>query len=398
MVDKKEYVITCDRCGIKYSSIQYKKCPECNSGMKRPHWEKEKRWITKNTAVIATPKFGTPSVLIPAFTNFYFNQDENELRRNKICFKNQEELEKALDGLNDITNFIGWKKKIEYLEKVKERKKETDDTTKEVSELIKQYPRTILDVLKSFDPEMLADDINLNLTKEIVKNLNEGIFKTEEQVKISFKNVLKRISKEDKRAMDELSELLETNSLLELTSVGRILMSRLTTLELFESMAHNENIYEVKGSNSIQSILERNMWILNEEWWLVQANKGLKSFIGDEIEKQKGRKRPDFVCVTFEGKLIIVEIKRPSHEINKNDIDQVEEYKLIAKEYKGESFRNISCYVVGKKIPSKARGVANERKNIQLLTYNDLVEGVRKKYTEYLKALEEARKTENKDN
>ena len=141
----------------------------------------------------------------------------------------------------------------------------------------------------------------------------------------------------------------------------------------------NDATYEVKGEHSIQSMLERNMWLLNEEWWIIQSNKPLKKFIQEE-----NNLRPDFICATYGDRLIIVDIKRPSHNITKADIDQVENYKIIAKHYAGTRYQSITVYLIGKKIPDTARSIVSERRNITLLTYNDLTDNIKHKYKEYL--------------
>ncbi len=384
--------VICDKCEKEYNQ-ELQQCPSCKSVMKRVKWEKHKKWVTKNLAVVSTIKYGAED-LIPAFTNFYWNSSEEKMKYNKIAFQNQEQLENSLKALNDILNKIGWRTKIEYLKELEKKEEKDKNSDKKISELVKQYPDTIIKVLENFDPKYISEESNINLLKDLIKKFNESIFKTEEHVKLSFKELVSKLSTQDRKGMENLTKLLETNSLLELTSVSRILMSRLNTLEMFEGMAYNDATYEIKGDNSIQKSLERNMWMLNEEWWLVQANKGMTKFIGDSINKKDGKKRPDFICVSFENKLIIVDIKRPSHVINKDDIDQVENYKLIAKEYKGESYNSITCYLIGKSIPSKSRDLANERKNINLLTYNDLIEKAKKKYTEYLEELKKAREEE----
>ncbi|MDO8480357.1 MAG: hypothetical protein Q7S65_00920 [Nanoarchaeota archaeon] len=387
----------CDRCENKYDSNLSVNCPKCKSKLKRAEWEKKKVWITKNLYVVATRAFESDSEYLPAIANFYFSSEEGELRRNKIAVKTPEQLEKIFEALDVILESIGWKSREEYLDEIESKKKANSQLDDKMAELIKKFPSTLITILSNFDPALITDDANLSLAREVIDNLNQTIFKTEEKVKVAFKELIKRISKQDSKAMDELSKLLETSSLLEVTSVSRILMSRLMTIEIFEEMVTNEETFEIRGNNSIQSKLENNMWILDEEWWLVQANKTLKKFIGDEIEKEDKNLRPDFVCVSFENRLIIVDIKRPSHDITKEDIDQVENYKIIAKQYKGSDYRGIDCYLVGKKITPKSRSIANERKGIQLMTYAELTEGVKKKYTEYLLALKNARKeTEEK--
>ena len=59
-----------DKCEKKYDDECYNKCPLCKSIMKRPSWEKDKRWITKNLFVSSTLKYSSERELLPGITNF----------------------------------------------------------------------------------------------------------------------------------------------------------------------------------------------------------------------------------------------------------------------------------------------------------------------------------------
>lgn len=82
---------------------------------------------------------------------------------------------------------------------------------------------------------------------------------------------------------------------------------------------------EIKGINSIQNQIARSMWIIDDKYWLLQANQPLTSFLKKQYPKgaEDERRRPDFICVSNEYTLVIVEIKRPSHEMTMDDIVQI---------------------------------------------------------------------------
>ena len=67
---------------------------------------------------------------------------------------------------------------------------------------------------------------------------------------------------------------------------------------------------------------------------LLPSNKSLRDFIGESMEKEDkkyNKKRPDFVCVDHDNKTIILEIKRPSVELKKEEIDQAVLYLRMIK-------------------------------------------------------------------
>ena len=107
--------------------------------------------------------------------------------------------------------------------------------------------------------------------------------------------------------------------------------------------------------------------------------------------KKESKKRPDFVCSTWENKLLIVEIKKPSLTLGKKEIDQIEEYTMIAEDYKSKDFKNVIAKLIGNKISPEGKKLINKRTGIEFLTYNDLISKVKQRYIQYLKKLEEVK-------
>ena len=128
--------------------------------------------------------------------------------------------------------------------------------------------------------------------------------------------------------------------------------------------------------------------MLDDKYWIVQSNKSLRNFIGDKIEKKNGKKRPDFVCVNQGNSLIILEIKRPSLKLKKEDLDQAELYQRLIKRYKGSSYSSIRVILIGNIITDEAREIVDLRKNLEIASYQDFLENVRNRYQEYLDVVE----------
>jgi hypothetical protein len=134
------------------------------------------------------------------------------------------------------------------------------------------------------------------------------------------------------------------------------------------------------------------MWLIDDKYWIVQSNKSLREFIGAELEKKDRKyqhRRPDFACATFGNRLIIIEIKRPSIQLTKKELDQLEDYLVLIKKYKGQVYSPIDTYLVGNTISDEARERAALRRGVELLTYQDLLETCRHRYQEYLKIVEQ---------
>ena len=279
-------------------------------------------------------------------------------------------------------------------ENVKKLQKESDDKLKlkeNIQSILHQNPILINKLLTDINFSEL-DEEGIEFVVDLVRNLDSKILEAEKSAQESFKSVIKKVSSSKKLGIVELEELLKKWNLLNLTGVSSIICRRLQTLDLFESMIVNDKTYEIKGDNSIHRILEKNLWILNENYWLMQSNKSLRTFIGDEIlkkDKDSSKKRPDFVCSTADRKLILVEIKKPSLTIGKDEVDQIEKYTIIAEDYRNQDFTKIDAFLIGNKFSTEADKLLKRRANIKKMTYNELLEKSKYAYQEYLKKLEE---------
>ncbi len=137
------------------------------------------------------------------------------------------------------------------------------------------------------------------------------------------------------------------------------------SLRFFENLVEKDETFEIKGKGPIHRILEKSMQLFDEEWWLAQSNKSLRNFIQNEFAKKDKKKeglRPDFVCVDVENKFVFVELKRPSHSINKKDIGQLEQYLLLG------------GHVAGKKINRDARALLKRRTGMEFLPFSELIQ------------------------
>lgn len=131
---------------------------------------------------------------------------------------------------------------------------------------------------------------------------------------------------------------------------------------------------------------------MDEEYWLLQSNKAIRTFIGQELQKRDRKyekKRPDFVCAVGENKLIILEIKRPSHKLTVEDLNQLELYTVIAEDYRSKDYGTVEGYLIGNKKPAELEKYLKKRRGIKVRTYSDLINTVKFKYREYLKRLQE---------
>jgi hypothetical protein len=312
--------------------------------------------------------FGIPN-------NEYFSKVQEMLKKGAA------ELQWSYDGSISI--------KIEEIKEpgeIKEVIKFEHDLPEELICFINDNPKIIEDIIR-----FCSKKGDIKYLSDLLEILGENIVNSNERLRVAFKEVIQKISKEDAKGMQDLSDLMKQWNLFQIASISSLVKSRLETIHTFEQMIHDEKTYEIDTPDSIHRVLEKSMWLIDENYFLVHSNRSLRTFIGDEMKKRHPdytKKRFDFAVVDAENRLLILEIKRPSIELTKEEIDQLETYLRITKQYKVKSYRSIEGYLIGNKISSDAWETMEFRKGIKLMTYDDLLEGCRKRYSNYLKVIE----------
>jgi hypothetical protein len=171
-----------------------------------------------------------------------------------------------------------------------------------------QLPQRIAELVDRQGPEFVFD---------LLSSVDAAIPRGQERIKVAFKEVIGRLSTEPAKALHELTDLMDHWKLLQVTSLVNVIQSRLNTIETFEALILDDNTYELREEKSIHRTLERSMWLLDDEFWIAQSNRTLRTLIGKALAKadrQYAKRRPDFACVDALGRNILVEIKRPSLE------------------------------------------------------------------------------------
>lgn len=248
----------------------------------------------------------------------------------------------------------------------------------------KQLPQQIADLVEKQGPEFVFN---------LLSSVDGAIPKGQERIRSAFQEVISRLAKEPAKALDELTDLMDRWNLLQVTSLLNVLQGRLQTIETFEHLILDEKTYELREDNSVHRTLERSMWLFDDEYWIAQSNKTLRTLIGDALAKSDAQyksKRPDFACVDALGRTVIVEIKRPSVALAKKEIDQAELYFRIIRKHVGSPSKTSRVILVGGTISEEAREIADMRGYPRLLTYQEMIEGCRRRYQEYLRIVEKS--------
>lgn len=298
-----------------------------------------------------------------------------------------EQIKSAID--EKLAPFIGWETAEKLIGSIKKATNEQEKSDG-VNRLVAGHPQILKEIVTHIDPAKLsaADFESLTETlgqiSDVVTNANAGF-------REAFLSVVSKLPSQHQRALEDLDLLLRGWNLNTVTNVANQVRARLETIELFEERVNDPRTLELAGENSIHRILERSMWLVDERFWLLHSNKTLRVSIGDDLTKRDkekyGNRRPDFVCGTVGERLVILELKRPSHELTIDDLNQLETYVAIAEKY--FKFSTFSAYLVGK---SAGQDVLQRLKyrteRFKVLYYANLLDETKKRYSEFLNTLE----------
>lgn len=161
-------------------------------------------------------------------------------------------------------------------------------------------------------------------------------------------------------------------------------------LKLFKERVLDERTHEIRGDGSIHRLLEQAMWIVDEHYWLMFSDNQLRSIVTKQLLKEDRNhelERPDFVCGAVDKKLIIIEIKRPSHTLTVKDLNQLERYVVLCEQYHTDHSGFDAILVGQKKSDDLERTLKVRGNRLKVKTYTDLIGDTERRYKSYLDAL-----------
>ena len=318
-------------------------------------------------------------------TSSYFNNFvyEKDLSKATDGFVNQgEEKYKAL--IKQLRTYLIFKEK-EYLRAVG------------ATQLVAQYEKD--GVLPKFSKDKYGEERKKDLIEAIqgIYSVQPKIFlklaKEQQKTMIGFLNLLLDSNERDNiiaiidnvvnltpEEREELSSVLRVTSLSRINSAIRLLKNRYLVVERLKQLIYDLEKFATERDH-IQEIIEENYWLFGEQYNLVSADKPFTNslleytyLLDGNPEKGKfsaedGRRRPDiFMCrlqsnpgypyTSFLEENVMVELKRPSVVIGKEQYRQIEDYKdIILKQPKFQSqLRKWIFIVVGKEVDDYIKG------------------------------------------
>lgn len=140
--------------------------------------------------------------------------------------------------------------------------------------------------------------------------------------------VLQKIDEAKGGDVEVFAEALQLFGILDLALISRQADYRRRVLDSLDELVRNPATLE----KTVHQVLEANLWVFGQDHALVSSNQTLAKIIEDYVGKEfsgvRANKRPDlFLAELLSGGFLLVEFKRPSHDLTRDDEAQSAKYR-----------------------------------------------------------------------
>lgn len=187
--------------------------------------------------------------------------------------------------------------------------------------------------------------------------------------------VLDHLAEASRRDVAAIAEVLDEFGLAEMANLVEQAHARTAFLDHLEALAGNADTRE----SSMHKAIERNLWIFGPEFSLFSSNKTLRRQAEDMLDKtyvgERATNRPDLLLnENLLGESLLIEFKRPSHPLNRNDYAQATEYRHDLKKIINKPIRVL---VVGGSRSSDFP-MSDKEPDVSALTFDDIIATARR--------------------
>lgn len=374
----------CDACGA-INEIAASECSECGKQRFAPDWVLQLRRLNRSFVVQVTKAHPSAESQDPRLT-LYKWWPGGKATFNITRFGDWERVKGIVD--TDLAPFLGWSSSTKVKQAIRQRRTDKKDTSELLGELVTSNPGVMAEIVKRINLSKVTDE-NVGGLADAIGDIAEVLVAADELQRLQIRELVKKLPAQGRVALQQLTDLMEELTLRQITAVTGEVKRRAGLIQVFKERVLDDRTYEIRGDGSIHRLLEQAMWIIDDRYWLMHSNKQLRTVIGEELtksDKKLEKHRPDFVCGMVDNRLIIIEIKRPSHVLEVADLNQLERYVVLAREY--QSYSSFEAILVGsKKSSDLTRTLAVRGSGFKVRTYTELVSDTERRYRRFLDAL-----------
>lgn len=132
-------------------------------------------------------------------------------------------------------------------------------------------------------------------------------------------------------ALADLLRKLFDWRVLESRAILEVIKGRLAIISKFEQMLVDNapETASVIGADNMHDLLAGNPWLINPEWQILAEEKSITAILRgwSAKEGQPDKSRLDFLALKSDRRLVIIEIKRPDHAADIEEISRLMKYK-----------------------------------------------------------------------
>ncbi|HYJ85619.1 MAG TPA: ATP-binding protein [Pyrinomonadaceae bacterium] len=201
---------------------------------------------------------------------------------------------------------------------------------------------------------------------------------------------------DDPEALQTLLTHLADWNVLESRAILEIIKGRLSIVEKFGSLIVND-APETKSSRSMDNLhdlLAGQPWLLNPEWQVLyeerSVTKQLREWGYQDESDERKRERFDFLALTGNGQLVVIEIKRPGHPVSFEELSRLEGYRNRLSKAHSDDLYMVMIYGGGLdgSVSSKTKENWDERVDGELREWSSVFSTTREYYEHYRAVLE----------
>jgi len=188
--------------------------------------------------------------------------------------------------------------------------------------------------------------------------------------------VLEEISQSSHGNVEAFAASLEQFGLLELSRISAQTQHRISFLDYFDQLIQKPGTLE----KDMHKALETNLWVLGRKYSMMSSNVTLRNIVENYCDSSfkgnRAAKRPDLLLSQdYYDSYLLIEFKRPTHSITRDDIAQAEKYRDdLLREL--SSTKNMEIMMVGAG-RAKTLIASNIAQGITIQSYKSLISTAR---------------------
>jgi hypothetical protein len=186
--------------------------------------------------------------------------------------------------------------------------------------------------------------------------------------------VVQKIDEATRADVSKLAEVLGELGIVDVAIVAQQARRRLALLDELDRLI----VHPITLEAQLHTVIENNLWVLGSDFALVSSNKTLATLIRTWTEQEftgaRANRRPDlFLAQDIKQRHLLIEFKRPSHNITRDDEAQAIKYRDDLSRF---TSKPIDVLVIGGPRDQSVSSMYSMQ-GLRVTTYFDLVSDAR---------------------